>query len=96
MTVIEKSNTKTHRSLSLVNNPPAPRPVIRSGCSMSNLELARKNATPFAEDFYWQHFSPNVLDLLMANPNISDSVRPGLPRNPCANDINSPNCVYVG
>ena len=95
MTVLEKGDTKTHQSRGLSKSPPAVRPVIRSGCLMSKLELARKNATPFAHDFYWDHFSTRVSDVSMASRNSSDSDGPAIVQN-YANDMNSPNCVYVG
>ena len=95
MTLLEKTDAKTHRSVGLSKSPPALRPVIRSGCLMSKLELESKSATPFARDFYWEHSSTNVSHVLMTSPNSSDYVGPATPRN-YANDINSPNCVYVG
>jgi hypothetical protein len=95
MTVREKSDAKTHRSLGLSKSPPALGPVIRSGRLISKRELESQGATPFARDFYCEHSSTNVSHVLMTSPNSSDYVGPATPRN-YANDINSPNCVYVG
>ena len=98
MTVLTKSDA-THRSLGLGKSLPALRPVIRSartGCLMSKLELATKHTTPFGDDFYWEHSLTSVSEILLAVPNSSDFVGPATLRNRYANNINSPNCVYVG
>jgi hypothetical protein len=99
MAVLKESDAKNHRSFGRNKGLPALRPVIRSGrtgCSTIKPELIRENTTPFAEDFYWEHFSSSASVALMAIPASSDSVWRATPRNHHANNINSPNCVYVG
>jgi hypothetical protein len=99
MNVLKKSDAKNHRAFGLGEEPPAPRPVIRSGrtgCSMIRSKLARENTTPFAEDFYREHSLTSVSVILMTIPSRSGSVESATRRNQDANKINSPNCVYVG
>ena len=99
MTVLTKSDA-THRSLGLGKTLPALRPVIldlhKPVSLMSKLELATKHTTPLGDDFYWEHSLTSVSEILLAVPNSSDFVGPATLRNRYANNINSPNCVYVG
>jgi hypothetical protein len=99
MDVLKKCDAKNHRTFARGTGLPTLRPVIRSGrssCATIKLESARKSTTRFAEDFYWEHSSASVADILVTIPNRSDSVGPATPRNHYANNINSPNCVYIG
>ncbi len=99
MTLIKKSGARNHRSVGRDTGLPAPGPLSRSGrngCSKIKLEFAREDTTPFAEDFYEEHSLSSVSIIPTAISASSEYVGPVGPRNPHANNLNSPNCVYVG
>jgi hypothetical protein len=99
MNDLKKSDAKNRRTFIRDTGLPALRPVIRSGrqgCATIKLESVRKRAKRFSEDFYWEHSSAGVDDILVTIPNSSDSAGPAAPQNHYANNINSPNCVYMG
>jgi len=99
MTLIKKSGARNHRSVGRDTSLPAlgslSRPG-RTGCSKIKLEFARENTIPFAEDFYVEHSLSSVSIIPTAISAGSEYVGPVGPRNPDANNLNSPNCVYIG
>lgn len=93
MIVLKKSDAKIHRPIGRSTGLP----MSRSGrCSAIKMERARNSATPFAEDFYWEHSSTSLSVVLMTLYNGSDSVVPATPQRHMARSIDSPTCVYVG
>jgi hypothetical protein len=99
MTLIKKSDTRNHRSVGRDISLPALGSLSRSGrtgCSKIKLESARENTTLFAEDFYEEHSLSSVSIIPTAISTSSEYIGPAGPRNPYANNVNSPNCVYVG
>lgn len=99
MTLLKKSGAKNHRSVGRDTSLPALRPLSRSGrtrCSKIKLEFARENTTTFAEDFYFEHSSSSVSIIPTAISASLDSVGTASRRSPYADNLNSPNCVYVG
>jgi hypothetical protein len=99
MTLIKKSGARNHRSVGRDTSLPALGPLSRSGqtgCSKIDLEFARENTAPFAEDFYEEHSLSSVSIILTAISASSEYVGPVGTRNPYANNLKSPNCVYVG
>ncbi len=99
MDVLEKTDAKAHRPFVRDKGLPASRPMSGSGrtdCLMIKPEMTGKNSTRFAEDFYWEHSLTRVSLVLTAIPNSSKSVRSVTRRSHHTNNINLPNCVYVG
>jgi hypothetical protein len=99
MTLLKKSGARNHRSVGQDTSLLALEPLSRSGqtgCSKIKLEFARENTTPFAEDFYEEHSLSSVSIIPTAISASSVYVGPVGPRNPYANNLNSPNCLYVG
>ncbi len=99
MTILKKSGARNHRSVVRDASLPALGPLSRSGrtgCSKIKLEPLREDTTPFAEDFYKEHSLSCVSIIPEASAASSEYVGPVGPRNPNANNLNSPNCVYVG
>jgi hypothetical protein len=99
MTIIKKSGARNHRSVGRDTSLPALGPLSRSGqtgCSKIELEFARENTAPFAEDFYEEHSFSSVSIIQTAISASSVDVGPVGPRDQYAENLNSPNCVYVG
>jgi hypothetical protein len=62
---------------------------------MIHLEFARENTTLFAEDFYEEHSLSSVSIIPTAISASSESLW-SAGTIPNANNLNSPNCVYLG